>query len=153
MNATVVDDTPRIGVPRGALIGAATLIVATIVLAAVARMAGLGRTELPAPGAGSVSRAIVFQTSGLEDPITILDATTGQTVTTYGRGEGGFVRGSLRALQYERERVGLTLSGAPYQLVAWRNGRLTLDDPSTGYHIELNAFGSTNLAAFQRLLK
>jgi hypothetical protein len=29
---------------------------------------------------------------------------------------------------------------------------LTLDDPATGRHIELEAFGSTNTAVFGRLL-
>jgi len=36
--------------------------------------------------------------------------------------------------------------------VEWRNGRLTLDDPETGYHIELNAFGPDNVAAYRTLL-
>jgi putative photosynthetic complex assembly protein len=82
----------------------------------------------------------------------VLDVGTGQVIAAYPEGEGGFVRGSLRALRYERERRGLAFDGAPYRLVEWRNGRLTLDDPETGYHIELNAFGPNNVAAYRTLL-
>ena len=40
----------------------------------------------------------------------------------------------------------------PFRLSAWSDGRLTLDDPATARHIELQAFGSTNTEVFAQLL-
>ena len=40
----------------------------------------------------------------------------------------------------------------PFRLTAWSDGRLTLDDASDGRHLELEAFGSLNVAVFARLL-
>ena len=42
---------------------------------------------------------------------------------------------------------------APFRLAAWSDGRLTLDDPATGQHVELLAFGPTNAGVFARLLE
>jgi putative photosynthetic complex assembly protein len=138
-------------VPRPILNAAAVLIGITIALAAAARIAGYGRTELPPPDAAAETRSIAF-VLGERETITVVDGESRQPIATYPAGEGGFVRGSLRALGYERERRGLTLEAAPYRLVEWRNGRMTLEDPATGYHIELNAFGPGNVAAYRSLL-
>jgi putative photosynthetic complex assembly protein len=40
----------------------------------------------------------------------------------------------------------------PFRLTDWTDGRLTLEDRSTGRSVELRAFGATNAAAFARLL-
>jgi len=145
------DEIPQIGVPRPALVGAGLLILVTILLAWGARLTGAGQTVLPAPDSGAYTREIAFQTAA-DGHLRVLDVGTQQVIAAYPDGEGGFVRGSLRALRYERERRGLAFDGAPYRLVEWRNGRLTLDDPETGYHIELNAFGPENVAAYRTLL-
>ena len=43
-------------------------------------------------------------------------------------------------------------SGPPFRLTHWSDGRLSLEDPSTGRRIELDAFGPTNTAVFARLM-
>ena len=77
-----------------------------------------------------------------------------------------FVRGALRALARERRAdVGDNTAGipdagsvttpvehAPFRLTRYTDGRLTLDDTTTGAHLELRAFGPTNAAAFAGLL-
>ena len=78
-----------------------------------------------------------------------LDARSGDTVARF-VGEQGFVRGTLRALARERGRRGLGADAA-LVLLAQRDGRLTLLDPSTGERIGLEAFGSSNLAVFAAL--
>jgi len=65
--------------------------------------------------------------------------------------EGGFVRGTLRALTRERRQEGQGRE-APFRLAAWSNGQLTLDDLATGRRIDLTAFGATNAEVFSRLL-
>ncbi len=40
----------------------------------------------------------------------------------------------------------------PFRLIAWSDGRLTLDDLATKRHIELEAFGPTNERVFAEFL-
>lgn len=67
------------------------------------------------------------------------------------QGEAGFLRGTLRGLARTRRSEGLD-GTQPFHLAAWSDGRMTLDDPATGRHVELQAFGSANLAVFARML-
>jgi putative photosynthetic complex assembly protein len=81
--------------------------------------------------------------------IAVLDQRTGQTVARFS-GEQGFLRSSLRALARERHRSSLS-SDAPFLLIGRTDGRLTLQDPSTGQRIDLESFGPTNAAVFASL--
>src|SRR5512134_65694 len=123
MRIEVEDEMPRIGVPKGALIGAGLLIAASIGLAAVTRFTNRTADIVEeAPGAVATREILIRAGVTESEPITILDAASGQPVVTFAAGEGGFVRGSLRALRYEREKRGLTLEGSPYRLAGWKNG-------------------------------
>lgn len=85
--------------------------------------------------------------------LTITDVTTGAVVKTIKPGEpSGFIRGVMRGMGRERRMhaVGRT---APFRLVSWPDGQLSLTDLSVGRNIELTAFGPTNRASFAELLK
>ena len=81
--------------------------------------------------------------------IAVLDATTQREVAHF-QGEQGFLRGSLRALARERHRESLS-GDAPFLLIGRTDGRLTLQDPSTGQRIDLESFGPSNAAVFASL--
>lgn len=81
--------------------------------------------------------------------IDVLDQRTGQTVARFS-GEQGFLRTTLRALARERHRSSLNAE-APFLLIGRTDGRLTLQDPSTGQRIDLESFGPTNAAVFASL--
>jgi putative photosynthetic complex assembly protein len=83
--------------------------------------------------------------------ITISDARTGETILTLAPEEGGFVRGSLRALSRMR-LMAETPEGLPYRLIRWENGSVSLSDTATGERLYLNAFGPDNAAAYAELL-
>lgn len=138
-------------VPKPMVVGAGLLMLCAIALAAFARYTGAGRIERPASRVVA-ERMLTFQ-QPTDGQVRVLDATTGAVIASYAEGQGGFVRGSLRAFAYTRKVKGLTLEGAPFRLVAWENGRLSLDDPATGSRVELDAFGSENRAAFAALLR
>jgi putative photosynthetic complex assembly protein len=72
-------------------------------------------------------------------------------VDTLQPGTNGFVRGVLRGLVRERraDHVG---AAPPFRLTRWADGRLSLDDPSTGRHVDLEVFGPTNAGAFAQIL-
>ncbi len=63
----------------------------------------------------------------------------------------GFIRGVMRGLARERRMHGIG-DIPPFRLTSWADGELSLIDPSTGRAIELNAFGTSNRAAFAALL-
>jgi putative photosynthetic complex assembly protein len=66
-------------------------------------------------------------------------------------GSEGFIRGVLRGLARERRAEGVGTQPW-FRLTRWADGRLSLDDPSTGRHVDLEVFGPQNSAAFARLL-
>lgn len=143
-------ESENITVPRPALIGAAALIVISIVLAGVARLTGSWHVD-PGTSAVVATREIRF-TEEAGGIVVVADPATGQVLARYADGQGGFVRGSLRGLAFDRQRVGVGLSDAPYRLTRYASGRVTLVDPVTGITMDLNAFGESNRTAFERLL-
>ena len=83
--------------------------------------------------------------------VVIRDAQNNQVLARFPVAEGGFVRGSIRALARERRQEGQGRE-APFRLASWADGQLTLDDAATGRRIDLTAFGATNAGVFLRLL-
>jgi putative photosynthetic complex assembly protein len=84
--------------------------------------------------------------------VSVVEPTTGRSVAALPPGDGGFVRGILRALVRER-RMNDVGSAPPFTLTRWADGRLTLDDSATGRRLELTSFGPANEAVFDSLLR
>ncbi len=136
-------------VPRGALIGAGILVLASLLMVAVARLTGYGPAKPP------VSAAVTQLDLRFEDrsdgAVLIYAQDTDRLVDTLAPGTNGFVRGVLRGLVRERraDHIGPT---PPFRLTRWADGRLSLDDLSTGRHVDLEVFGPTNAGAFADIL-
>ena len=145
MRAAVVDKS----LPRGALIGAATLVIGSLLMVATARFTGYGPAKPP------VSTAVASLDLRFEDRadggVLIYSAASNQLIDTLPPGTNGFVRGVLRGLVRDRraDHIGAT---PPFRLTRWADGRLSLDDPSTGRHVDLEVFGPTNAGAFADIL-
>lgn len=146
--------------PRPILMAAGVLAVVTIIGAGVARWTGAGHVE-PPHSAVDVARDLWFDDApgGVVAVRTRTAAGVDSLVTTLHAGEGMFVRGTLRALARGRRldapdpaSAEAPTGHAPFRLTRYADGRLTLDDLSTGAHVELRAFGPTNAAAFAQLL-
>ncbi len=159
--------------PRPILLAAGVLAVATIIGAGIVRRTGAGHVE-PPHSAVVAARDLWFDDAPAGAVLVRTRTASGadSAVATLRSGEGMFVRGTLRALARERRladagpgaasetggAAGGTSGGtpaiarAPFRLTRYADGRLTLDDPSTGAHLELRAFGPTNEAAFAGLL-
>lgn len=145
MSASVEDRV----LPRGALIGAAALVGASLVLVIGARLTGY-QPDQPAPSSVVASSNLRF----LDRPdgaIAVYAVPDGRLVDTLAPGTNGFVRGVLRGLARDR-RADHVSSEPPFRLTRWADGRLSLDDPSTGRHVDLEVFGPTNSAAFAEIL-
>ena len=129
------------------------LTVVGLLLAGLVGAAGLARqdtsrTEVP------TSRPVLVRDLTFRDRpdggVDVLDAANGRLLETV-EGQAGFLRATLRGLAQQRRREDIG-SADPFRLTAWADGRLTLDDPDTRRHIELEAFGGTNEAVFAELL-
>ncbi len=133
--------------PRFPLFGAAGLVAFSLAAAGYGRwehvQSGIPAAEVAATRelrfADRADGAVVITQVGAQLPLEILT------------GQNGFLRGTMRGLARTREQNGIG-SAAPFRLTAWTDGRLTIDDPTTGGHVELEAFGHTNEAVFAQLL-
>ena len=133
--------------PRPLLFAVGGMLVALIGLAGVARLQGTS-TDIPASTAVA-ERSLLFDDMA-DGSVSVRDAANGRMVTVV-TGEAGFLRATLRGLAQQRRRENLD-EAPPFDLTRWADGRLTLDDPVTRRHIELEAFGGTNEAVFAALL-
>lgn len=133
--------------PRGPLIAAGALVAASLVLAALGSIGGIGRTELPeSPTVASYAFHFVVQPDGSVR----VSSADGPAAVVLGSGEDGFVRGVLHSVGRERRRAGVP-ADAPLTLTRYADGRLALHDPSTGLDVDLAVFGPTNAESFARL--
>jgi putative photosynthetic complex assembly protein len=122
------------------------MLLAMLVAVGLARWSGLDPRTPDA--AVQWQRDLLFRDLPGGD-IAVLDHRTGQPVARF-TGEQGFLRSSLRALARERHRENMS-SDAPFVLIGRTDGRLTLQDPSTGQRIDLESFGPSNAAVFASL--
>ncbi len=138
-------------VPRPALLGAAILVGGSLLLAAAARLTGLDTRQMPPP-VPVRERSLQFQDEA-GGRVRVLDAASGSVLAELAPGSDGFVRATLRSLIRERRTRGVAdPTRTPFRLIASADGRLALEDPATGRHFELEAFGATNAARFARFL-
>lgn len=131
--------------PRGFLFGAWGLALCALLLVIVARLTGYQPEHPPASAVVEVRDLhFVDRTDGA---VLIYDAADEHLVYTLAPGTNGFVRGVLRGLVRDRRAYHID-SGPPFRLTRFADGRLSLDDPSTGHHVDLEVFGETNARAF-----
>jgi len=135
--------------PRGALAGAALLVVFALIAAAVGRLSGIGTVRLASPAPVAVLE-LRFEDRA-DGGVAVYAARDGRLVDVLAPGTNGFARGALRGLARDRKRQGIGAE-PPFRLTRWADGRLSLEDPATGRRIDLEAFGPTNAAAFARLM-
>lgn len=145
----VMSDQTAHNFPRAPLIGAALLVVGVVSYVAIARLTGNGAQQLPT-GTAIVSRDLRFEDLA-DGSIAVQALPSETTIDVVAPGTNGFIRGSLRALSRVR-KLEDTDPKTPFRLTAWNDGRLTLEDTSTGRRVDLEAFGATNEQAYARLL-
>jgi putative photosynthetic complex assembly protein len=135
--------------PRTALIGAALLIASSLLMVGVARLTGYTPAR-PPPSVAVAAFDLRFEDRP-NGAVLIYTTADDRLVDQLAPGTNGFVRGVLRGLARDRraESVG---AAPPFRLTRWADGRLSLDDLSTGRHVDLEVFGPTNAGAFADIL-
>ncbi len=135
--------------PRGVLIGAGLLLALSVALAAASRWTGIGQLEDPV--SATVERLAIGFEDRSDGSVTVFAVDDGREVARLAPGTNGFIRSVVRGLARERRARGIGSEPA-FWLTRRADGRLSLDDPSTGRSVELGAFGPTNAEAFADLL-
>lgn len=142
--------------PRPIMFAAAALAILSIAAAAGARLTGAGHQAVP-PTPVEIVRDFRFDDATDGSVVVLARAIEPRApereIARLRAGEMMFVRSTVRALGRQRRLDGQPTAAAPFRVRRYRNGRLTLDDPSTGAHLELASFGPTNQAAFEQLLE
>lgn len=136
------------GVPRIVLFGAAGLVLFTMAAAGGARLSDIGTQHRPP--ARSVAQLELRFVDGQDGSVAVRDATRDETIYRVEPGTNGFIRATLRGLVRERKRSGIG-DDTPFQLTRWSDGGMSLNDPTTGRGVSLEAFGPTNAEAFAQL--
>jgi putative photosynthetic complex assembly protein len=136
-------------IPKGGLFAGAALVLFALAAVTTVRITGVGGAHMTLPAAVQ-SRDLQFE-DGRKGAVLVFDAGGHHLVDTLPPGSNGFVRVVLRGMARER-RLGDIGPLPPFRLTRYANGQITLTDTSTGKQIDLDAFGSTNTAAFARLM-
>ncbi|WP_373476665.1 photosynthetic complex assembly protein PuhC [Sphingorhabdus sp.] len=154
MNQTVHHDPT---VPRGALIGAATVLLFTM---AVTGAVSLGFIPQSAdPTASRVAANVKPEQTRMlrfvdraDGAVVVSDAASGDVVKVIEFGQGGFLRATMRRLAKTRKASNIGAEPA-FELTLWENGALSLKDPETGREVEIHGFGSDHSKIFADMLK
>ena len=141
----------NIQLPRGLLLAAVLLIGGALLAVSALRVSGVDISTRSQ--AATVAERYLRFDDAPDGSIRVVDAgsTTPLVLQTVAAGEGGFLRGALRALVRSRRSAGVGAE-VPFHLVAHADGRLTLEDPATRQRLALESFGPTNAAVFAQLL-
>ncbi len=141
--------------PRLPLLAAGAVLFTTLVLVAMARVtdvgAGRGGSLALLESQPLAARADLHFSDGDNGTVIVTEAGNDRTVAVLDYGTHGFVRSVMRGLTHERGRRGIG-SEPPFVLARTNSGILYLVDPALDRRIELNAFGPSNVGAFDDIL-
>ena len=137
-------------IPRGVLLAAAAMIGFTILAVVAVRIDG--GEVLPRLTAAPVSSLDLSFADRGDGTVAVYDVNGDRMLDVLAPAEDGFAMGVLRSIDRERSRQDIATDERLIRMTRWADGRLTLEDPSTGFHAELVSFGPTNLSAFAQLL-
>jgi putative photosynthetic complex assembly protein len=144
-------------VPRGALIGAAAVLLFTMAMAGATRLGLLPHSADPEASraaqnvAPAQSRELRFSDRA-DGAVIVSDAGSGELVKVVEFGQGGFLRATMRRMAKARIAAGIGAE-PPFKLTLWENGALSLSDPQTGRTAEIHGFGADHSKIFADMLK
>ncbi len=143
----------RSPVSRTGLIAASGLVFMTLALTTASRISQVTRPRASAassaPAPVSAVDLVFFDEP--DGSIQVRRSDDRSLVQLIKPATGGFVRGVLRGFARDRMLRGVG-SSPPFELALSPSGQLTLADMATGRVTVLEAFGSTNRAAFASML-
>lgn len=124
------------------------LALCTVVLVGYATLTDKPLVGQPIASPVTQERLIVMAES--DGAYTITDP-SGGVIAELPKNSAGFISVVYAGLDRDRmlNKVAMT---TPLTLAAYENGRLSLTDTASDWHVELGSFGASNKAAFAKLL-
>ncbi|MDJ0614925.1 MAG: photosynthetic complex assembly protein PuhC [Rhizobiaceae bacterium] len=136
------------GIHRLPLYGALAVVILALLLV-------IGSVISDGPVAKNLGESIEERSLYILDEqngeLAVYDARTKQSLGRFLRGEGAFVRISMRSLVRMRRLKEIDLN-LPFKLVKSENGDLRITDPASGEDIRVNAFGPIAIESFAKFL-
>ena len=118
-----------------------------------ASLAGDTQTAAQKPIRGEVSSSVEITVLDLPDgAVGVFQTQTNAPLARFESGEGSFVRTIFRSLVRDR-RVRQVAAPPQFIIRGLSDGRVIVEDPSTGSRIDLDAFGHINAEQFRDMLQ
>lgn len=136
-------------IPRILVRAMFVLVLTCLALVTLAKLTGTPVIATPPEGKIVASRDVVL-TVNISGAATVRD-TDGMLIADLPPEKGGFVAGVGRVIERERLKNRVALEG-PVTLIWQDTGRISIQDPSTGWSADLMGFGVDNAKAFAGLL-
>ena len=136
-------------IPRALIRAMFALALISLALVSYARITDQPLVGQPLPAPVTKERLLALTKSG-ESTFAVIDEKGGK-IAEYEKTDAGFVAVVYAGLARTRMQHGVEMT-TPLRLAEHENGRLSLHDDATGWHVELASFGASNRAAFAKLL-
>ena len=130
---------------------ATAAILAVISLVIAMNVIGTQTVDLSAQRTAVVKRPLVFKDAP-GGAIAVYDQGASEPFTVLPREGNTFMASALRLMGQSRELRSKAGPEAPFVLILWSDGKMSLSDPATGDILELAAYGPTNAKTFAQLL-
>ena len=143
-------NTEITGIHKLPLYGAFGVAVLTLVLVTVFVFSGAKPVAI-ASSPVIEARELLFR-DGTNGEVLVYDAETRQKLASFGKGDGAFLRISMRGMTRKRISGEHDLA-SPYTLVKTEDGNLYVKDPLSSHKIRINAFGSVAIENFSQFLE
>ena len=135
--------------PRWFLLGAAGLMISTMIFAFVARQTDAGALRISR--APDIAQLTILFDEQADGSVLVRRQADGTVLDVLPRDGSTFLRGVLRSLHRERAMKRVARN-APFILARRPDARHAIIDPVTGSRIELDGFGPSHSAAMARLM-
>lgn len=135
------------GVHKWPLLGALGLVLLTLMLV----IGSVLTKKEAASNTQTLSERSLYFLDGHEGRVVVYDAKTKKKIASFSKGEGAFIRISMRSMMRQRtlKKIDHTL---PFKLIKTGDGNLSITDPQSGDRIRINAFGRVAVESFAQFL-
>ncbi|MEM9330374.1 MAG: photosynthetic complex assembly protein PuhC [Pseudomonadota bacterium] len=137
------------GIHKWPLLGAFGVVVFAVLLVIGSVVSGVEPVGF-ASSPVVTERSLLFR-DGKNGEVMVFDAISRQPLAKFEKGEGAFVRISMRGMARQRISRELDLM-SPYRLIKTENGNLYIQDPQSKQKIRINAFGPVATKSFNQFL-
>ncbi|MEM1371559.1 MAG: photosynthetic complex assembly protein PuhC [Pseudomonadota bacterium] len=138
-------------ITTGALYAACGIVTFSLIVTTLCATFGW-QANIALPGQAETVVPIHIVIDETDQTIAINDARDATTLASLPLDVNYFTASLKRSLDKRRRYEGIT-SSAPFELVRWDTGRLSILDPATGKQIQLRAFGKKQHAIFTDIME